>query len=140
VTVGTVAQATPIPTPAPPVRDGTPAPKPKPWASLEKPASPQLSALLRGKLKLTATCSALDRGTVTLSVTKAVAKKLKLKGATLATGSSRCNANGRFVVELKATKEAKKALARTRKSVKVTARLAFPGLAVKQTITLTGAR
>jgi plastocyanin len=140
VTVGTVAQATPIPTPPPVVRDGTPAPKPKAWASLARPASQQLDVLLRGKLKLTASCAALDRGTVTLSVTKAVAKKLKLKGTTLATGASRCNGNNRFTVTLKPTSAAKKALARTRKSVKATARLAFPGLAVKQTITLTGAR
>jgi plastocyanin len=136
VTVGSVAQAASTA----PIRDGTPAPTPKPWASLEKPASPKLDALLRGKLKLRASCSALDRGTVTLSVTKAVAKRLKLKGTTLASGGSRCNANNRFTVTLKPTRAAKKALARTRKSVKVTARLAFPGLTVKKTITLTGAR
>jgi plastocyanin len=140
VTVGTVAQATPVPTPGPPVRDGTPAPTPRAWASLRKPTTRQLRVLLRGRLKLTATCSTLDRGTVKLTVTKAVAKKLRLKSRTLATGKSRCNANGRFVVTLKPTKAAKKALKHTRRSVKVTARLAFPGLTTKQTITLTGAR
>lgn len=139
VTVGTVAQATPTPTPTPPVRDGTPAPKPKPWASLERPASPKLSVLLRGKLKLTATCAALDRGTVTLSVSKAVARKLRLKSMTLGTGSSRCDGNNRFTVTLKATSAAKKALARSRKSVEATATLKFGGLTVKRAITLSGA-
>jgi plastocyanin len=140
VTVGTVAQATPIPTPPPPVRDGTPAPKPKPWASLVKPRAPKLSVLLRGRLKLTATCSALDRGTVTLSVSKSVARKLHLKSTRLATGRSRCNGNGRFTVTLKPSKAAKKALARTRRSVKAKVRLSFPGLTTTRTLTLTGAR
>jgi plastocyanin len=139
VTVGTVARATPTPIPTPPARDGTPAPTPRPWASLATPASSKLSVLLSGKLKLTATCAALDRGTVTLSVSKAVAKTLRLKSTTLATGRSRCNGNGRFVAELKPAKAAKKALARTRRSLKVTARLTFPGLSVKKTMTLTGA-
>lgn len=140
VTVGTVAQATPVPTPAPVVRDGTPAPKPKPWASLREPVSPRLSVLLRGKLKLTASCAAVDQGTMTLSVSKAVAKKLRLKSTTLATGRSRCNGNNRFTVTLKPAKAAKTALARTRTSIKATARLAFPGLTAKYAITLTGAR
>ena len=135
VTVAAVAQASTGPS-----RDGTPAPKPKPWASLEAPAAPKLDVLLRGKLKLTARCSALDRGTVTLAVSKAVAKKLKLKGTTLATGRSRCGGNNRFTVTLKATNAARKALAGSRKAVKATATLKFPGLTVKKTITLAGAR
>ena len=139
VTVGTVAQATPTPAPTEPLRDGTPAPKPKPWASLDKPASPKLDVLLRGKLKLTARCAALDRGKVTLSVSKAVAKKLRLKGRRLASGASRCDGHGRFTVTLKPTAAAKKALARTRRAVKVTATLKFPGLTAKKTITLSGA-
>ncbi len=138
VTVGTVARGTPAPAPTAPVRDGTPAPKPKAWASLDKPRSPKLDVLLRGRLKLTARCAALDRGTATLSVSKAVAKKLKLKGTTLATGRSRCNGNGRFRVALKPTSAAKKALARSRKAVKATATLKFAGLTVKRTITLSG--
>jgi plastocyanin len=139
VTVGTVARATPTPAPTEPPRDGNPAPKPKAWASLDRPAAPKVDVLLRGKLKLTARCSALDRGTVTLSVSKAIAKRLKLKGTTLATGSSRCDGNNRFTVTLKATSAAKKALARSRKAVKATVTLKFPGLTVSKPITLSGA-
>src|SRR4051794_334956 len=135
----TPSQATPTPTPTEPPRDGTPAPTPKPWASLYKPAAPRVDVLLRGKLKLTARCSALDRGTATLSVSHAVAKQLKLKGTTLATGSSRCGPNNRFTVTLKATSAAKKALARSPKAVKATVTLKFPGLSTQQPITLTGA-
>jgi len=135
VTVAAVAQASTEPS-----RDGNPAPKPKAWASIDAPRSPALDVLLRGKLKLTARCSALDRGTVTLSVSKAVAKRLKLKGTTLATGRSRCDGNNRFTVTLKATSAAKKALAGSRKAVKATATLKFPGLTVKKPISLLGAR
>jgi plastocyanin len=140
VTVGTVAQATPTPAPTEPPRDGTPAPKPKAWASLDMPTAPKVDVLLRGKLKLTARCSSLDRGTVTLSVSKAVAKKLKLKGTTtLATGTSRCGGNNRFTVTLRATRAARTALARSRKAVKATVTLKFPGLTTKRPITLSGA-
>jgi len=135
----TPSQATPTPAPTEPPRDGTPAPTPKPWASLDAPRSPKLDVLLQGKLKLTASCAALDRGTATLSVSKAVAKQLKLKATTLATGRSRCGGNNRFTVTLKATSAAKQALARSRKAVKATVTLTFPGVTTKRPITLTGA-
>ena len=71
---------------------------------------------------------------------KAVARRLRLKSTKLASGRSRCNGNNRFTVTLRPTKDAKTALARTRASLKATARLVFPGLTAKYAITLTGAR
>jgi hypothetical protein len=134
------ATVQPSPTPAAPVRDGTPAPTPKAWAALEGVVakSAKLSVLLEGKLKLTARCASVNKGTVTLTVSRAVAKRLKLKGTTLASGSSRCNGNNRFSAALRPTAAARRALKRYRKAVAVVATLRFGGVRVSRKLMLAG--
>jgi plastocyanin len=139
VTVAADTQPTAVPAV---VRDNDPAPNPKAWASLEKPAAKRatVAVLLQGKLKLTARCTAVDKGTLTLTVTKAVAKKLKLKSRTLATGSSRCNGNGRFSATLKPSAAVRRALKHYRKAVRATAMLRLGAVTTSRAITLGRAR
>ncbi|MDA0182327.1 plastocyanin/azurin family copper-binding protein [Solirubrobacter phytolaccae] len=111
--------ATPAPTVAP---TPSPAPPPKPSASLDAPSKPKLATYLKSGLKLTGPCASLSSGTVTLSVTKAVAKKLKLKGTSLGTGTGRC-ASGKFSVTVKPSAAVKKALKKHKGAVSATATL-----------------
>jgi plastocyanin len=137
----TVAEPQPAATQAV-VRDTTPAPNPKPWASLDKPSgrNAKLATLLQGRLKLTARCAAVDKGTVTLTVARSVAKRLHLQRRTLAKGSSRCNGNGRFSATLKPSAAVKRALKRSRKAVKATVTLRLGSVTTRRAITLAAAR
>ena len=132
--------------PAPPVviPQATPAPAPKPSASLEDLSSKvsTVSALRTGKVKVNGSCQAVDRGTLRLTVTKAVAKRLGLKSTMLASGSLRCGAEGRGTLTLKPSTKVKRALAKTKGSITATLTLRLTGTAGTardtQTVTLEG--
>ena len=86
-----------------------------------------VSALLNKKLKFTSRCVSAGSGELTLTVTKAVARRIGLKGTTLGSGEATCNANGRAITKIKPTAAARKALANYRGSVKATATLELAG-------------
>jgi plastocyanin len=109
-----------VATPEPVVRDATPAPVPRPWARVDR------VKLKRGKLTVTARCLSAGKGKVTLTVSKRVARRLKLHGRTLATAAARCDGHGRMKVTVRLKKPVRRALAR-RHRVKVTATLKLGG-------------
>ena len=74
-----------------------------------------------------------------MTVTKAVAKRLKLASRTLAKSTVRCGDEGRATLTLKPSAKVRKALARTRKSITATLSLRLPGAATDtQTVTFRG--
>ena len=83
-----------------------------------------------------------DRTPKDLTVTKPVAKKLKLKSTTLAGGSLRCGAEGRAALTLKPSAKVKAALAKAKGSITATLTLRLSGAAGAardtQTVTLEG--
>jgi len=127
--------ATPTPTATPVV---TPAPTPTPWASLDAPAKSvaTVAAFMKGKLRVSARCSTPSTGTLTLTVSKADAKKLKLKGVELARVGAQCTGNGRLTVTVRPSATAKKALKKWRKKLKTTATLTLGSAKSARTITL----
>jgi plastocyanin len=134
------ATATPEPTPvATPV---APAPTPQPWASLDAPAKKLASvkALAGGKLKLSARCSTPSSGSLSLTVTKAVAKRLKLKRVELARASAQCTGAGRVNVTLRPSAAVKRALKHWKRALKATATLTLGSARSSRAITFKGAR
>jgi plastocyanin len=135
------ATATPEPTPvATPVV--TPAPTPQPWAALDAPAkkAATVASLAGGKLKLSARCSTPSSGTLALTVSKADAKKLKLKGTELARANAQCTGTGRVTVTLKPSAAVKRALKKWKRSLKATATLTLGSAKATRAITLAAAR
>ena len=134
---------TATPTPEPP-RDSEPAPVPAPWAAIDKPAvkAMTVTSLLNKKLKITARCVSAGSGTLKLTVTKALAKKVGLSNRKVGSANATCNANGRATVKVKPTAAARTALANWTKSLKVTATLELAGpigqTTATRTITLKG--
>jgi hypothetical protein len=135
----------PAPTPEPVViPQATPAPAPKPAASLESVSSKlsTVSALRGGRFAVRVSCQAVDRGTLSLTVTKSVARKLKLKSTKLAGRSLRCGAEGRAALTLKPSAKVKAALAKAKGSITATLTLRLTGAAGvardTQTVTLEG--
>jgi len=128
VQVGAAQPVTPASTPAV-VRDQNPAPNPKAWAALRSPVRTlsTVSALAAGKLRLTAACALPSPGRMTLSVSKKLAKALRLKSRTLASATGRCDGNNRFSVRLKPSAAVKRALKRYRKDVTATATVTLMG-------------
>ena len=108
------ATATPAATPVP-----TPVPQAKPTASLDKPKTTKLKTFVKSGLKVSGKCGASGSGKVTLALSKANAKKLKLKGTTLATATTKCS-GGKLAATLKPTSAAKKALKRQKKALSTT--------------------
>ncbi|RKQ88154.1 copper binding plastocyanin/azurin family protein [Solirubrobacter pauli] len=129
-TVVPQATASPQPTPA-----ATPAPTPAPSAALNAPSKPKVATFAKSGLKLTGPCASISSGKVTLSVTKAVAKKLKLKGTTLGTGTGKCTA-GTFSVTVKPSAAVKKALKKHKGSVAATATLKAGTVTATRKVTL----
>jgi plastocyanin len=130
--------------PPPPATTSTapPAPPPAPWASLSAPSRSvsTLAAFLGGKLRVSANCSSPSSGTLVLSVSKADAKRLKLKGTELARASARCTGEGRLTVTLKPSAAAKKALKRYKRALKATATLTLGKARDSRTVTLAARR
>jgi plastocyanin len=134
----TVQAATPTPTPAPIVRDTTPAKPAVPWASFEQPVDPTVASLAQGKLKLTARCAGAATGTLTLTVSRSVARRLKLKTITLGSAKASCDGHNRFAAKLKMSRTVKRALSKHRGSLVVTATLALGNTKTRRTMTLAG--
>jgi hypothetical protein len=109
----------------------TPAPAPKPAAALEQISAKRstVSALRGGRFRVSVSCQAVDRGTLRLTVTKAVARTLKLKSTTLAAGALRCGAEGRATLTLKPSSKVRAALAKARGSITATLALRLTGSA-----------
>jgi len=134
--------ATSTATPVPPLiaggtpPAGTPTPPPPLRASLDKPASPKLKTFLKSGLKVSGACAAGGSGKVALTIKRASAKKLKLKGTTLATGTARCSGAGRMTATLKPSAAAKKALKRQRKALAATLTLTVGGSQATVNVTL----
>jgi hypothetical protein len=104
------------------IPQAVPAPKPRPAAAID---SVRVAA---GKVAVRVSCQAVDRGTLTLTVAKATAKRLKLKSTTLARGTVRCGGEGRGTVTLKPSAAVRRALSRTTR-VSTTLTLRFSGAA-----------
>jgi beta-xylosidase len=126
----------PVPPAAP-----APAPKPRPEAELEDVGRrfKTVSALRGGRVKVRVACQAVDRGKLSLKVSKATTKHLKLKSRTLVRRTVRCGDEGRGSVTLKPSSKVRRALARTRRSITATLSLRFTGAATDtQTVTFRG--
>jgi hypothetical protein len=118
------------PVPAPTfLPQATPAPKPRPSAALEDLAARlrTVTALRTGKVVVRVSCQGVDRGTLRLTVSRTVAKRLKLPSAQLAGGSLRCGSEGRGTLTLKPSSKVRRALARTRSSITATLTLSLRG-------------
>ena len=132
---------TPVPTPvATPVV--TPAPTPAPWASLDAPSKSvsTVAAFLKGKLRISARCSTPGSGTLALTVSKADARRLKLKGVALARAGAQCTGTGRVDVAVRPTAAARRALKKWRRALKTTATLTLGSARSTRTIVLSRAR
>jgi hypothetical protein len=134
------SEPTPVPTTSPtptptatatpePPRDTTPAKIASIWAAIDKPTvkAMTVSSFLNGKLKIVARCVSAGSGTLTLSVSKAVANQIGLKGTKLGSADATCDGHGRFTVKVKPNAAARKALDDWKGSVKTTATLALAG-------------
>jgi len=135
------ATATPEPTPvATPVV--TPAPTPQPWASLDAVAKSgaTVAALVKGKLRVTAHCNTPSSGTLSLAVSKADAKKLKLKGTEVARVGAQCTGAGPLTITVRPSAAAKKALKKWRKALKAKATLTLGAAKATRAITLAAGR
>jgi hypothetical protein len=114
---------------------------PQPFAAQEDVAARlrTLSALRGGRLKVNVSCQGVTRGTLTATVTRSVARKLKLKSGTLAKRSLDCGEEGRATVSLRPSAAIRRALSRTKSSVRVKLTLRMTGARVDtQTVTLKG--
>jgi plastocyanin len=132
----TTVAATPSPTPAPVVRDTTPAKPAVPWASFEEPVNPTVATLAKGKLKLSARCAGAAKGTLTLTVSRSVARRLKLKSVMLGSARASCDGHNRFAAKIKLSRTVKRALSKHRGSLVVTATLHLGTTKTRQTMTL----
>jgi plastocyanin len=125
------ATATPTVTATPePPRDTVPAKVAKVWAAIDSPTvkAMTVSSFLGGKLKIVARCVSAGSGTLKLTISKAVANQIGLKGTTkLGSADATCDGHGRFTVKVKPNAAAKAALGRWKGSVKVTATLSLAG-------------
>ncbi|MDA0182253.1 DUF1080 domain-containing protein [Solirubrobacter phytolaccae] len=124
------------PTPQAPSTD-----KPGKYAALEDVSSKLLStsALRAGRFKVNVSCQGVSAGTLTLTVDRATQRKLKLKSSTLARKALDCGDEGRATVSLTPSSTVKKALARTKASVRAKLTLRVTGApADTQNVTLKG--
>ena len=137
-TVAATPTASPAPTPAPVVRDTTPAKQPVQWATLEQPVEQTVARLAAGKLTLTARCAEAASGTLTLTVSRSVARRLKLHSVTLAKAKASCDGHNRFKANLKLSRTVKRALTKHRGSLVVTATLQLGATKTRRTMTLAG--
>jgi PKD repeat protein len=118
-----------------PASAGTPPPlpdaakKPEPFAALSTVARARstLAAFRGGRFAVRVSCQAVRRGTLRLTVTRAVARKLDLASRVLAKRTVRCGDEGRAPVTLKPSRKVKRALARSKGSVAATLALRMTG-------------
>jgi PKD repeat protein len=110
-----------IAAPAGPSGENPPPPGPQPTATIDRADGLGITAFRRSGLTVQVSCSLVDGGRISLSVTKRVARKLKLHGTrTLAAADVRCESGGTMTVYLQPGKKVRKALAKSKGSVKAT--------------------
>jgi PKD repeat protein len=113
-----------------PPKPANPAPRPEPFASLEPLTRKQSTlAALRSGLAVRVICQGVERGTLSLTVSRAVARRLGVAGRVLAKRSVRCDAEGRAAVTLEPSRKVKRALARSKRAVSAKLVLSMPGAA-----------
>ena len=108
---------------------GDPAPKPTPWVALNEVRRSQstLKALRKGRLTVSVSCQAVEGGTVRLTVSRKVAKRLKLASRTLAQAEVVCE-GAIAEVALKPGKTVRRKLAKKKGgAVKATLSVRFGG-------------
>jgi len=123
------------------------APAPRAWVSFDPPrrASTTIAKLARGALKLTGHCTSVGDGKVTLTASKAQARRLHLRSRTLGTATAHCEDNGLFKVTIKSSAAVKRALKHYHgKALKVTATVTLRGAggssSSKRPVTLGGGK
>jgi hypothetical protein len=124
--------ASPLAVPAPlPIPQAGSTPRALPFVALEPVAAKKAtrSALRRKGLAVRISCQSVERGTVSLTVSRAVAKRLGLKRTTLARRSVSCGNEGRATVTLRPSAAVRRALARSKSRVAATLRVRMPGVA-----------
>lgn len=119
VAIDEAPRPTPAPSPEPAPRSAPPASEPSPWVRLDRPRT-SLAAFLRRGLRVTGRCVGVDRGVATASVSRRMARRLRLAGTSLAGGDLRCDRYGRISAVLKADAELRRQLRRARGAVRVT--------------------
>ena len=79
--------------PPPPLDGGQAAPDPEPWVGLSAVARSRstVSAFRRGRLRVAISCQSVERGTLRLTVSRRVARRLGLDSRTLARARVRCD-------------------------------------------------
>ena len=124
---------------ASPGSDSTLAPKPGRFAALEPLATRQATlARLRRGLPVHISCQGVQRGTLSLTVSRTTMRRLKLRTRTLLARAVRCGAEGRATVTIKPGTRVRRALSRSRASVPVTLTLRFGAVRDTQTVTFRG--
>jgi hypothetical protein len=110
-----------IAAPVGPSGQNPPPADPQPTVSIDRADGLSITAFRRSGLAVGVSCSLVDSGRISLSVTKRVARKLKLRGTrTLAAADIRCESGGRMTVYLQPGKKVRKALAKSKRSVPAT--------------------
>jgi hypothetical protein len=94
-----------------------------------------VAKFLDRKLKVVARCVSAGSGTLTMSVSQAVADRIGLDGTKLAAADATCDGNGRFTVKLKPTAKARQALEDYRRAVPAMLTLALAGPSGQTTAT-----
>jgi len=125
-TVTFVIRAGPATAGAPPA-----AKQPVPFVALGSLARERstLTAFRSGRLAVRVNCQAVKRGTLSLTVTRAVARRLGLASRVLAKRTVSCADEGRASVALKPSRRVKRALARSKGPIAATLVLRMAGSA-----------
>jgi hypothetical protein len=109
----------PVPQPSTPPPSATPTPA-APAPTLDRLKATKLSTFAKRGVTVSGSCAPGGSGKVRLTVTKAAAKRLKLKRRTLASGTAKCGSSGRMTAKLKPNAKVRKALKRQRRSLSAT--------------------
>lgn len=115
--------------PPPDDPDADPAPEPGPWAAISKPrrAVSTLRAFRRGRLTVTVRCQSVERGTLRLTVSRKVARKLGLRSRVLASRTVRCDDRAQSTVRLKPSRRVRRTLADRRGALRAKLTLRLSG-------------
>ncbi|HET6546996.1 MAG TPA: hypothetical protein VFG79_00980 [Solirubrobacter sp.] len=109
-----------------------PAAEPQPYVSAA-PRKPR-----HGRVRVRIACQSVDRGTLKLTVSRATKRRLHLKRRTLVRRTTRCGEDSRSTVTLKPNKRVRRALRRSKRSVRAKLTLRFGAARDTQTVTFRG--
>jgi hypothetical protein len=120
-----------IPFVAPTVLQAPSTARPPAFAALQEVPSrlKTRSALRNGRFVVKVSCQSVEKATLSLTVSRATAKRLKLKSATLAKRTVGCGSEGRGSATLTPSAKVKRALSRYKRSFGATLKLQAPGQA-----------